>query len=63
MKRYNGETSSRINYDEKQIAPCLSVLTFGDGTTENVDIILSGYSSRTLDTNNVPSPEPSTTTK
>ena len=32
--------------------------TFGDGTTENVNIILSGYSSRILEINNVPIPEP-----
>ena len=33
-------------------------LTFGDGTTENVFIILSGYSSRIFDIKSVPIPEP-----
>lgn len=32
--------------------------TFGDGNTENVFIILSGYSSRIFDNNSVPIPEP-----
>lgn len=35
-----------------------AALTFGDGTTLNVFIILSGYSSRILDMSNVPRPEP-----
>lgn len=34
------------------------VLTFGDGTTENVFMILSGYSSRIFDIKRVPIPEP-----
>ena len=34
------------------------VLTFGDGTTENVFMILSGYSSRILEMRRVPIPEP-----
>ena len=33
-------------------------ITFGEGNTENVFIILSGYSSRILDNNNVPIPDP-----
>eukprot|EP00659_Diplonema_papillatum_P014682 gene14681-biopygen14746 len=32
--------------------------TFGDGMTEKVTIILSGYSSRNLEISNVPIPEP-----
>ena len=32
--------------------------TFGDGTTEKVSMILSGYSSLTLDINEVPIHEP-----
>ena len=32
--------------------------TFGDGTTENVAKIRSGYSSRSFVSNNVPIPEP-----
>jgi len=32
--------------------------TFGDGTTENVSIILSGYSSLILEIKRVPIPEP-----
>jgi len=32
--------------------------TFGDGTTEKVSMILSGYSSLTLEINKVPMPEP-----
>lgn len=34
------------------------VQTLGDGTTENVVIILSGYSSLILEMSNVPIPEP-----
>lgn len=34
------------------------LLTFGDGITENVDIILSGYSSRIFESKSVPMPEP-----
>merc|ERR1719161_3093461 len=33
-------------------------LTFGDGTTENVNITRSGYSSRILEMSNVPMPAP-----
>ena len=33
-------------------------LTFGDGITENVSIIRSGYSSRILEINKVPIPDP-----
>lgn len=32
--------------------------TFGEGKTENVSIILSGYSSLTLEINKVPIPDP-----
>jgi len=32
--------------------------TFGDGTTEKVSIILSGYSSLTFEIKSVPIPEP-----
>ena len=32
--------------------------TLGEGTTENVSMILSGYSSLTLEINNVPIPDP-----
>jgi len=32
--------------------------TFGDGTTEKVSIILSGYSSLTLEIKRVPIPDP-----
>ena len=32
--------------------------TFGDGTTENVSIILSGYSSLTFEIKRVPIPDP-----
>ncbi|KAH1007632.1 hypothetical protein HUJ04_004844, partial [Dendroctonus ponderosae] len=32
--------------------------TFGDGTTENVFIILSGYSSRIFEISRVPNPDP-----
>ncbi|PNX58722.1 hypothetical protein L195_g059331, partial [Trifolium pratense] len=32
--------------------------TFGDGKTEKVSIILSGYSSLIFDINSVPMPEP-----
>ena len=32
--------------------------TFGDGTTEKVSMILSGYSSRTLEIKSVPIPDP-----
>ena len=32
--------------------------TFGDGITENVSMMRSGYSSRTLEINNVPMPAP-----
>jgi hypothetical protein len=32
--------------------------TLGDGTTEKVSIILSGYSSRTFEISKVPIPEP-----
>jgi hypothetical protein len=32
--------------------------TFGDGTTENVSIILSGYSSLTFEIKSVPIPDP-----
>lgn len=32
--------------------------TFGDGTTENELIILSGYSSRIFEINKVPMPDP-----
>ena len=32
--------------------------TFGDGTTENVFMILSGYSSRILEIRSVPIPDP-----
>lgn len=34
------------------------IQTLGDGTTENVVIILSGYSSLILEISNVPIPEP-----
>ena len=33
-------------------------LTFGDGTTEKVSMILSGYSSLTLEIRRVPIPDP-----
>ena len=33
-------------------------ITFGEGTTENDDIIRSGYSSRIFEINRVPIPEP-----
>lgn len=33
-------------------------ITFGDGTTENVFMILSGYSSRIFEIKRVPMPEP-----
>jgi hypothetical protein len=36
----------------------LSICTFGDGTTEKVFMILSGYSSRILEIKRVPMPEP-----
>jgi len=32
--------------------------TFGEGKTENVSIILSGYSSRIFEIRSVPMPEP-----
>jgi hypothetical protein len=32
--------------------------TLGEGTTEKVNIILSGYSSRILEISSVPMPEP-----
>ena len=32
--------------------------TLGEGTTENVSMILSGYSSLTLEINKVPIPDP-----
>jgi hypothetical protein len=32
--------------------------TFGEGTTEKVSMILSGYSSLTLEINKVPIPDP-----
>ena len=32
--------------------------TFGDGTTENVSMMRSGYSSRILEISSVPMPEP-----
>ena len=32
--------------------------TFGDGTTENVSMILSGYSSLTFEIKRVPIPDP-----
>lgn len=35
-----------------------SLITFGDGTTEYVFIILSGYSSLILEISNVPIPDP-----
>jgi hypothetical protein len=41
-----------------EITKKLQILTFGDGTTENVSIILSGYSSRILEMRSVPIPDP-----
>ena len=44
---------------QRQIIEVILVkLTFGDGTTEYVFIILSGYSSLILDIINVPIPDP-----
>ena len=42
------------------VGPCLPlyILAFGEGTTEKVHMILSGYSSRILDMSNVPMPDP-----
>ena len=42
---------------ERQTSTTVSE-TLGDGTTEYVAIILSGYSSRILEINKVPIPEP-----
>jgi hypothetical protein len=41
-----------------QVTSYEPVQTFGDGTTEKVIIMRSGYSSRILEINRVPMPEP-----
>lgn len=49
----------KINYDTNHMkSGNRKTLTLGDGTTENVFIIRSGYSSRIFDMSNVPIPEP-----
>ena len=50
--------SNEIVTNPKKVTNLTLLLTFGDGTTENVVIILSGYSSRIFEINKVPIPDP-----